>query len=217
MRPAKEVGGDFYDFYMIDDDHVALSIADVSGKGIPAALFMMVSKIMMKNINKHTSNPALVLEQLNKELCNANHEEMFVTVWLAILEISTGKLTAVNAGHEYPIFKIGKGNYELFKDKHGFVIGGMEDMEYTNYEIQLERDSKIFIYTDGLPEATNKDNQLLGIDKVLETLNQNTEATPEEVIRKMHETVDEFVEEAPQFDDLTMLCLHYKGKKEEGK
>ena len=213
MEPAKEVGGDFYDFYMIDEDHIALAIADVSGKGIPAALFMMVSKIMMENINKNTSNPALVLEQLNNELCNANYEEMFVTVWLAILEVSSGKLIAANAGHEYPIIKNGEGKYELYKDKHGFVIGGMEGMKYTNYEIQLKKDSKIFIYTDGLPEATNSNEELLGTDKIVETLNNNIEATPEETLMKMHETVDQFVQDAPQFDDLTMLCLHYKGKK----
>ena len=213
MEPAKELGGDFYDFYMIDDDHIAIAMADVSGKGIPAALFMMVSKIMMENINKSILNPALVLEKLNEEMCKQNHEDMFVTVWLGILEISTGKLTAANAGHEYPIIKNGNGDYELLKDKHGFVIGAMEGMKYKNYEVMLDRDSKVFVYTDGLPEATNKSNELYGTDRVLETLNKNKDASSEEVLRCVHRAVDEFVEEEPQFDDLTMLCLHYKGKK----
>ena len=210
MEPAKEVGGDFYDFYMIDEDHIALVMADVSGKGIPAALFMMVSKIMMENLTRNISNPAVVLEELNNQICGQNHEDMFVTVWLGIFEISTGKLTAANAGHEYPIIKNGDGDYEIFKDKHGFVIGGMEGMKYTNYEIMLQKNSKIFVYTDGLAEATNKDNELFGIERALASLNSNKDATPEEVLKCVHAAVDEFVQDAPQFDDLTMLCLHYK-------
>lgn len=211
MEPAKEVGGDFYDFYMIDDDHVVITIADVSGKGIPAALYMMVSKIMMKNIAKENTSPAVVLEKLNELMCSGNHEEMFVTVWLGMLEISTGRLVAANAGHEYPIIKNGNGDYEVFKDKHGFVIGGMDGMKYTNYEIMLEPNSKVFVYTDGLAEATDKDNNLFGIDRVLETLNQDKDASPEDTLKNVHSAVDAFVEEEPQFDDLTMLCLHYKG------
>ena len=213
MEPAKEVGGDFYDFYMIDEDHIAITIADVSGKGIPAALFMMVSKNVMKNITDNNPDPALALESLNNQMVASNHEDMFVTVWLGILEVSTGRLIAANAGHEYPIIKNGDGNYEIIKDKHGFVIGGMESMKYHNYEIMLQKDSKIFIYTDGLAEATNKDGELFGIDRALEVLNNNKDATPKESIQKMHDAVDLFVQDEPQFDDLTMLCLHYKGQK----
>ena len=212
MEPAKEVGGDFYDFYMIDDDHLAVVIADVSGKGVPAALFMMVSKIMMSNIAMNDPDPAVVLEKLNGQICRSNHEDMFVTVWLGILEISTGRLIAANAGHEYPIIKNGDGDFELIKDRHGFVVGGMEGVRYSNYEIMLEKDSKLFIYTDGLAEATNKDGELFGTDRILKTLRACKTETPEQTIKYVHNAVDAFVREEPQFDDLTMLCLHYKGK-----
>lgn len=216
MEPAKEVGGDFYDFYMIDEDHMALVMADVSGKGVPAALFMMVSKIMMENLTRNISDPAAVLKKMNDRFCGRKHEDMFVTVWLGILEISSGKLTASNAGHEYPIIKRGGGPYERLKDKHGFVIGGMEGMKYSNYEIFLEKGSKLFVYTDGLVEATNQKSELFGMDRVLETLNRHPEASPEQTLKELHRAVDDFVEDAPQFDDLTMLCLHYIGINESG-
>ena len=212
MDPAKEVGGDFYDFFLIDDDHLCMLIADVSGKGVPAALFMMASKIILAGNAKSGKSPAEILSATNEAICQNNREEMFVTVWLGILEISTGKLTASNAGHEYPIVKKSDGSFEIFKDKHGFVIGGMNGVKYKQYEIQLDVGSKLFVYTDGVPEATNAEKQLFGMDRLLDVLNRNMDASPEETLQKVREAVDGFVLDAEQFDDLTMLCMEYKGK-----
>ena len=214
MDPAKEVGGDFYDFFMIDEDHLALVIADVSGKGIPAALFMMSSKIF---INDHTTmggTPAEILERVNKLVCANNDANMFVTVWLGILEISTGRLTTASAGHEYPMLNL-NGKYKLFKDKHGLAIGAMELAKYTDTEIQLKKGDSIFVYTDGVAEATDADNQLFGTDRTLEALNSMpADATQKEILLGVRAAVDAFVKDAPQFDDLTMLGLRYNGPKE---
>ena len=214
MDPAKEVGGDFYDFFMIDEDHLALVIADVSGKGIPAALFMMSSKIF---INDHTTmggTPAEILERVNKLVCANNDANMFVTVWLGILEISTGRLTTASAGHEYPMLNL-NGKYTLFKDKHGLAIGAMELAKYTDTEIQLKKGDSIFVYTDGVAEATDADNQLFGTDRTLEALNSMpADATQKEILLGVRAAVDAFVKDAPQFDDLTMLGLRYNGPKE---
>ena len=214
MAPAKEVGGDFYDFFLIDDDHLCLIIADVSGKGVPAALFMMASKIILANNAMLGKSPAEILTDTNAAVCSNNREEMFVTVWLGILELSTGKLTASNAGHEYPALCGENGRFELIKDKHSFVIGGMEGVKYKQYELMLKPGSKLFLYTDGIPEATNKDKELFGTDKMIEALNDNTKATPENTLKQMRAAVDGFVKNAEQFDDLTMLCLEYLGKGE---
>ena len=207
MSPAKEVGGDFYDFFLVDDDHLAMVMADVSGKGIPAALFMMMSKILINNFAMQGYSPKAVLEKTNEMICKNNKEEMFVTVWLGILEISTGKITAANAGHEYPIVKQPDGEFELFRDKHGFVVGGMDGIKYREYEFQLQRGGKIFLYTDGVPESTNADNELFGTARRLEVLNKDPDIQPAQMLGEMRKAVDEFVGDAPQFDDLTMLGL----------
>ena len=212
MNPAKEIGGDFYDFFMTDDNHLAIVIADVSGKGIPAALFMMMSMITINNQTVNGAGPAEILEAVNNKICRNNREEMFVTVWLGILDLNTGILTAANAGHEYPMVKHPGGEYELLKDKHGFVIGGMEEIKYTDYQIQMEPGSAIFVYTDGLAEATSGDNELFGTKRALKVLNDNKDKSPQEIIEAEAKAVEEFVGDAPQFDDLTMLCLEYKGK-----
>ena len=211
MDPAKEVGGDFYDFFLIDSDHLYLAIADVSGKGIPGALFMTISMLALSQIIREGKSPAEVLEAANNAICLNNREEMFVTVWLGILEISTGKLTAANAGHEYPVFKRPDGNFELYKDKHGFVIGGMEGVKYKEYEICLEPGAKLFVYTDGVPEATNADQELFGTERMMEALNSKPDAAPADTLKNVRRAVDSFVMNAEQFDDLTMLCLEYKG------
>jgi len=211
MTPAKEVGGDFYDFFLVDDDHLCLVMADVSGKGVPAALFMMASKSILQNNAMLGKSPAEILRDTNNTICVSNKEDMFVTVWLGILEISTGKLLAANAGHEYPVTREPDGEFALFKDEHGFVIGGMEDVEYKEYEIRLSPGSKLFVYTDGVPEATNREEKMFGTDRMIDALNRNTEAAPQEVLENIRKAVDTFVEEAEQFDDLTMLCLEYKG------
>ena len=211
MDPAKEVGGDFYDYFLIDDDHLCMVIADVSGKGVPAALFMMASKIILQSVAMLGRSPAEILAKTNEAICSNNDAQMFVTVWLGILEISTGRLTCANAGHEYPVFKRPDGSYELYKDRHGFVIGGMEGVKYREYEIQLEPGAKLFVYTDGVPEATNADNELFGTNRMMAALNARPDAAPMEVLKNMRAHVDDFVKDAEQFDDLTMLCLEYKG------
>ena len=212
MDPAREVGGDFYDYFLIDDDHVCLVMADVSGKGIPAALFMMISKSMLKTIAGMGRSAAEILTRTN-ELISANNKlDMFVTVWIGILEISTGKLTAANAGHEYPVLKRAGGLYELVKDKHGLVLGGMSGLKYKEYELLLSPGDRLFLYTDGVPEATAADETMFGNDRMLAALNKEEDIPPREVLMNVRRAVDAFVQDAEQFDDLTMLCIEYKGK-----
>ena len=210
MKPARAVGGDFYDFFLIDEDHLCMVMADVSGKGVPAALFMMASKIILKNYAMIGQTPAKILTETNTSLCDNNREEMFVTVWLGILEISTGKLTAANAGHEYPAL-MKDGRFSLMRDRHGFVIGGTDDSKYTEYEVVLKPGDKLFLYTDGIPEATNAANEMFGTDRMLTTLNRDPLASPKTILNTLLRSVDEFVKDAEQFDDLTILCLEYRG------
>ena len=211
MKPAKEVGGDFYDFFLIDQDHLGLVIADVSGKGIPAALFMMMVKIMVQNCVLAGLSPKQALEQVNQLISEKNKESMFVTVWLGILDIPSGKLIAVNAGHEYPILKKPGGCYELYKDRHGMAVGMMEGIRYREYELQLEPESRIFVYSDGLAEANNSEEKLFGLDRTLAALNGVPDADAEETLNAVRRAVDTFVGNAPQFDDLTMMCIVYHG------
>ena len=207
MTPAKEVGGDFYDFFLIDDDHLGLVMADVSGKGVPAALFMMISKILIQNYAMLGRSPAEVLKSANDQICLNNREEMFVTVWFGILEIPTGKIVAANAGHEYPVMRKADGEFEIIKDKHGFVVGGMEGLTYKEYELTLEKGGTLFLYTDGVPEATDAKDELFGMERLLKALNSDPGAKPETLLQNMRQAVDEFVGDAPQFDDLTMLAV----------
>ncbi|MBP5305556.1 MAG: serine/threonine-protein phosphatase, partial [Lachnospiraceae bacterium] len=208
MTPAKEVGGEFYDIFLLDDDHLGLVIADVSGKGVPAALIMMMSKILISNFaTLSKASPAKVLEMANDQICKNNEEDMFVTVWFGILTISTGKIIAANAGHEYPFIKGATGDYELLKDKHGFVVGGMEGSKYTDYEFTLEKGGALFVYTDGVAEAMNTNDEQFGTDRILKALNKEPEALPKKLLSNMKNSVDEFVGEAMQFDDLTMLSI----------
>ena len=216
MNPAKEVGGDFYDFFHVDDDHLALVIADVSGKGIPAAMFMVTSKNLLKSCAQTGASPKEILEKVNQQLCENNEAEMFVTVWLGILELSTGKMVCANAGHEFPAICRAGGEFELLKDRHGFVLAGMEFTKYRQYEEILHPGDRLYIYTDGVPEATDADDELYGTDRMLRALNRNPEAEPEELLRTVRRNVDVFVGEAPQFDDMTMLGLVYHGPKEKG-
>ncbi len=211
MNPAREVGGDFYDYFLIDDDHLCLVIADVSGKGIPASLFMMNVKVLLKSYASGNNTPAEVLAKANKEICENNQMEMFVTVWMGILELSTGKIVASNAGHEYPVIGRTGGEFELIKDKHGFVVGGMEGVKYTDYEMQLEPGDKLFVYTDGVPEATDTNSELFGTDRMLDALNEDKHAPVEEMLRNVRKAVAEFTIGAEQFDDLTMLAIEYAG------
>lgn len=207
MRPAKEVGGDFYDFFLVDDDHLALVMADVSGKGVPAALFMMISKTLLKSAAQAGLSPKSVLEKVNNQLCENNEAEMFVTVWMGILEISTGKMRCANAGHEYPAIRRRDGSFELYKDRHGFVLAGMEGTRYREYELELAYGDSLFVYTDGVAEATNVRQELYGTERMLAALNQAPEKGCRELLAAVSEDVDMFAGEAPQFDDITMLCL----------
>ena len=209
MEPAKEIGGDFYDYFFVDDDHLCMVIADVSGKGVPAALFMMVSKAILQSVGGMCGSAGEILTKANESICSNNQEEMFVTVWIGILEISTGKLTAANAGHEYPVIRQPGGNFELLKDKHGFVIGGMNGIRYKEYEVMLKPGAKMFLYTYGVPEATDAEENMFGTDRMVEALNIDPEAPPEQVLKNVRSSVREFVKDAEQFDDLTMLCLEY--------
>ena len=211
MEPAREVGGDFYDFFLIDEDHLCTLIADVSGKGIPAALFMMISKTILQSCAMLGRSVADILNKTNEALCSNNTVEMFVTVWVGVLEISTGKMTAANAGHEYPIIKHADGNFELLKDKHGFVIGGMAETKYHEYTIEFNPGDKLFIYTDGITEATNSDMKMFGIERLLLALNQSNDTSVKGLLTSVRSSIGDFVEEAEQFDDLTMLCLEYNG------
>ena len=211
MKPAKDVGGDFYDFFKISENVVGLVMADVSGKGIPAALFMMMSKIMVQNFALTLGGPGEVLQKVNDQICTNQVEEMFVTVWLGFLDLRTGLLTAANAGHEYPILMAPGGEFELLKDRHGLVVGGMEGYPYQEYQLKLEVGSRLFLYTDGLPEATDTENRMFGIERTLKSLNEVKNGTPREVLDHVTKSVADFVGSAPQFDDTTMLCLDYRG------
>ena len=211
MGPAREVGGDFYDFFLIDEDHLGMVMADVSGKGVPAALFMMISKVILQSYAMLGQSPSEILNKTNEAICSSNQEDMFVTVWIGILEISTGKIMAANAGHEYPALKQ-DGKFALLRDKHGLVLGGMEGIIYTDYEIKLNSGDKLFLYTDGIPEAADASYNMFGTDGMLEALNKDVNASPREILNNVQEAVESFVNGAEQFDDMTMLCLEYKGR-----
>ena len=211
MTPAKEVGGDFYDFFFVDENHVALVMADVSGKGVPAALFMMISKTLIKSAAQTGLQPKEIFEKVNNQLCENNEAEMFVTSWIGILEISTGKMKCANAGHEYPAVRKKNGPFGLFKDRHGFVLAGMENSRYREYELDLEPGDAVFVYTDGVAEATDGSQELYGTDRMIGALNRKPDVSCKELLELVHRDVDSFVGEAPQFDDITMLCLEYRG------
>lgn len=210
MTPAKEVGGDFYDFFLVDDDHLSVVIADVSGKGVPAALFMVIAKTLLKNAVQMGLSPKAALEKVNNQLCENNEAEMFVTVWLGVYEISTGKLTAANAGHEYPAIRRADGQFKLFKDRHGFVLAGMENTRYREYELEIGEGDTLFVYTDGVAEATDSTNTLYGTDRMLAALNRNRDLDSEALLHQVKADIDCFVGSAPQFDDITMLALQRK-------
>ena len=212
MDPAREVGGDFYDFFLIDEDHLCLVIADVSGKGVPAALFMMASKIILQSCAMLGNSPAEILRLTNEAICSNNEAEMFITAWVGILELSTGKLTAANAGHEYPVLKRADGGFELLRDKHGLVLGGLAGQTYAQYELQLEKGAKLFLYTDGVPEANTASGEMFSLGRLLDALNAAADGTPEQILRGVRGALDDFVKDAEQFDDITMLCAEYKGK-----
>ena len=210
MDPAKEVGGDFYDFFMIDDDHLCLLIADVSDKGVPAALFMMSAKILINYRAQMGGTPGDIIAAVNAQMSKGNKSKMFVTVWMGILDVQTGVLTCTNAGHEYPVVRTGD-VFRVFRDKHGLMIGVMPKAKYANYELTLEPGDAIFVYTDGVPEANNASGEMYGMTRLEAALNRAAGEAHEDILRDVRADVDAFVGDARQFDDLTMLCLEYRG------
>ncbi len=211
MTPAKEVGGDLYDFFLIDETHLCLIIGDVSGKGVPASLFMMLASALIHHVAMQGRSPAKILTEVNDEICKRNPEEMFVTVWLGILDLTTGLLTAANAGHEYPALKQPGAPFDLYKDRHGFVIGGMEGVRFRDYTLTLEPGAEIFLYSDGVPEATNAAEEMFGAERMVNALRVREDGAPRELLAEVNSAVSAFVGKAPQFDDLTMLCFRYNG------
>ncbi|MBR3630524.1 MAG: SpoIIE family protein phosphatase [Oscillospiraceae bacterium] len=212
MDPAKEVGGDFYDFFLIDEKHLALVMADVSGKGVPAALFMVIAKTLIKNraiMGKGT--PSEILYDVNNQLCEGNDAELFVTVWLAILDLETGKGIAANAGHENPAVRRKDGTFELIKNRHSPAVATMENMKFREHEFELFPGDTLFVYTDGVAEATNADNKLYGTDRMVEALDDHAGAALKDMLQGVRQSIDAFVGEAPQFDDITMLGFRYFG------
>ncbi len=211
MNPAKEVGGDFYDFFMVDESHLAMVIADVSGKGVPAALFMVIGKTLIKDHTQPGEDLGAVFSQVNNLLCESNSEGMFITAFEGVLDLNTGELKFVNAGHEMP-FICRKGEaFEVYKPLSGFVLAGMEDTRYRSGSLMLEAGDKIFQYTDGVTEATNAKSELYGMERLREILGENSKKTPAEILPAVKQDIDKFVGNAPQFDDITMICMEYRG------
>ncbi len=213
MTPAKEVGGDFYDFFMVDDTHLAIVVADVSGKGVPAALFMVIGKTLIKDHTLPGRDLGEVFSSVNELLCEANSEGLFITAFEGVLDLVSGEFTFVNAGHEPPfICRKGENGYEAYKIRPGFVLAGMEGMRYKAGNITLSEGDKIFQYTDGVTEATDAANELYGMDRLGAVLSRYVDLSPTQLLPKVKEDIDAFVGEAPQFDDITMLGLEFKKK-----
>lgn len=213
MHPAKEVGGDFYDFFLVDDDHLALVIADVSGKGVPAALFMVIAKTLIKNRAQMGGTPSQILFDVNNQLAEGNKTEFFVTVWLAIIDIRDGKGLASNAGHEHPAIRKKDGKYELVKYSHSPAVAAMENMKFPDHEFKLDPGDRLFVYTDGVVEANNSKDQLFGEKRMLDALNSDPDASIRDLLVNVSSSINQFADGAQQFDDITMLCMEYKGSK----
>ena len=212
MDPAREVGGDFYDFFLIDEQHLVILIADVSDKGVPAALFMMFTKNMINYRARQGGTPAEILSDVNIHIARDNESGMFVTIWMGILDLTNGALICCNAGHEYPAVCHGDGVFRIFRDKHSLLVGAIGTAKHKDYEMRLDPGDKIFVYTDGVPEANNAAGDLYGLERLEAALNRTADESPEMILRNIRAEVDAFVNGAKQFDDLTMLCLEYKGK-----
>ena len=211
MDPAKEVGGDFYDFFFTDTNKLALVIADVSGKGIPASLFMMRSKTAVKGFAEEGMRPAEILEKANNTLCEGNDAEMFVTVWLGIIDLETGMMQCANAGHEYPTIKRANGEFELIRDRHSLALAAMPGTRAKEYELQLEPGDRLFVYTDGVPEAINEQTEQYGDERLLRVLNRDKDLPMEKILPDIRQDISDFAGNAEQFDDITMLGFTYKG------
>lgn len=212
MTPAKEVGGDFYDFFFLDEDHLALIIADVSGKGVPAALFMMMAKLLIRNTLQNGYPPAKALEKVNMQLLENNDLGFFVTVWLAVIDLKTGDGRVTNAGHEHPAVKRNGKNYKLVIYDHSTAVAFMPDLTYEEHGIHLNPGDRIFVYTDGVPEAQNEKGEFFGENRMIEALNREPDADPKQTLVNVMDSIREFTGEAEQFDDITMMCFQYFGE-----
>ncbi|MBQ6442967.1 MAG: SpoIIE family protein phosphatase [Lachnospiraceae bacterium] len=217
MTPAKEVGGDFYDFFEIDEDRIALVIADVSGKGVPAALFMVIAKTLIKNCAMTgTESPKEIFAAANQLLCEGNDEMLFVTAWIGILTLSTGEMVCANAGHEYPVLKKADGEFKLYKDHHDVPLAAVETAKFREYTLKLDPGDKLFVYTDGFPEAMNEANEQFSEERVIDAMNEEDLGSPKELDERVRQRVKEFIGEASQFDDMTALGIHYFGPSTKG-
>ena len=211
MTPAREVGGDFYDFFLTDQEHLALVIGDVSDKGVPAALFMMTAQALIRNLAKMEKSPAKVLSRVNDQLCENNDSGYFATVWFALIDLMTGEGISVNAGHEYPAVCRAGGSYELIRSKHSISIGVMPGIRYREHAFRLDPGDQLFVYTDGVPEAVNQEEEPFGTERMLDVLNRNRDAGSKELLVRVKEEIDAFAGDIPQFDDTTMLGFRYNG------
>ena len=211
MDPAKEVGGDFYDFFFVDTNKICLVIADVSGKGIPAALFMMRSKAIIRSYAESGKTPSEIFRLANNGLCDGNDADMFVTVWIGIADLETGHMVCSNAGHEYPVLKHADGSYELYKQKHNFALAAIRDAKFREYELDLAPGDSLFVYTDGVPEAINEESREYGTDRLLEVLNKYKDLPQKDILKYVRRDISFFVGEEDQFDDVTMLGFKYLG------
>ena len=210
MNPAKEVGGDFYDFFMVDERHLAVVVADVSGKGVPAALFMVIGKTLIKDHTRPGRDLGGVFMEVNELLCESNSEGLFITAFEGVLDLVTGEFLFVNAGHEPPFLCRGDGRFVPYKIDAAFVLAGLEGMSYESGSLRMEPGDRLFQYTDGVPEATDGNEELYGMERLEQVLCRHADAPPEELLRRIKEDIDAFVGDAPQFDDITMLCLEFR-------
>ena len=208
MTPAKEVGGDFYDFFLVDDDHLAIVIADVSSKGVPAALFMVIAKTLIKNHAMSLESLGDVFYRVNNQLCEGNEEGMFVTAWMGVITLSTGELEYVNAGHN-PQLLMNNADYDWIHAQPGFVLAGLEGIPYSSEQLKLKHGARIFLYTDGVTEAQNTSEELFGEERLLESLQRNGHLPLQQMLEAVRADIDTFAGEAEQFDDITMLAFEF--------
>ena len=211
MSPAKEVGGDFYDFFMIDENHLAVVMADVSGKGVPAALFMVIGKTLIKDYSNFGSSLGEVFTKVNDLLCESNKEELFITAFEGVIDLRTGEMEFVNAGHEKPIvYHKDEDTWEVYQTRAGFVLAGLEGIQYRSGTMNLKKGDRLFLYTDGIPEAVNPLKEQYGMDRLVQILKENSTTELEQMLKNIRADVDKFADGAEQFDDITMLCMEFK-------
>lgn len=214
MDTAKEVGGDFYDFYMLGQHKLAFMIADVSGKGVPAAMFMMTAKTTLRNLANTGRKLDKIFEEANNSLCEGNEADMFVTGWMGIIDLRSGHIEFVNAGHNPPLVYRKNVGFTYLRQKANLVLACMPDMEYQVQEFDIEPGDRIYLYTDGITEATSTSDELYGEERLLNYVNDNHSLAPEQLLGGIKENIDEFVGEREQFDDMTMLIFDYNSKME---